>query len=293
MQPRWVAQAFCFVWRRNGAERLDSEGEIALAAEKTVELPFVERECAVGKFEKSVFNILFVAGGVDFRKDFSQHGAAFVGGPHEATELSAEHLGVLVDLALLCHGFGLHLAQREVARQDVVHRTGGALQVLVQLFVAFFGAYFFDDGARLLGIFGFGKFLAAGLDDGLCLESRFGSLVLQLCLQLAERTLALSGHRYLVELIGYGGFEQALVEGGLRDLAGEAEQADDVAQARGDFGRVDRCLAIGTAYLQTHAVHFRLEFELLFFYDGKFFAISLDLAAVFLVLRFHLAISLV
>ena len=167
------------------------------------------------------------------------------------------------------------------------------MQVLVQLFVAFFGAYFFDDGAYLLGIFGFGKFLAAGLDDGLCLESRFGSLVLQLCLQLAERTLALSGHRYLVELIGHGGFEQALVEGGLRDLASEAEQADDVAQARGDFGRVDRCLAVGTAYLQTHAVHFRLEFELLFFYDGEFFAISLDLAAVFLVLRFHLAISLV
>ena len=164
---------------------------------------------------------------------------------------------------------------------------------MVQLFVAFFGAYFFGDGACLLGIFGFGKFLAAGLDDGLCLKSRFSSLVLQLCLQLAERTLALSGHRYLVELIGYGGFEQALVEGGLRDLAGEAEQADDVAQVRGDFGRIDRILAVGTAYLQTQSVHFRLEFELLFFYDGEFLAISLDLAAVFLVLRFHLAISLV
>ena len=158
------------------------------------------------------FNILFVAGGVEFRKDLSQHGAAFVGGPHEATELSAEQLGVLVDFALLRHGFGLHLAQREVARQDVEHRTGGALQVLVQLFVAFFGAYFFDDGARLLGILGFGEFLAAGLDDGLCLEGRFGSFVLQLCLQLAERALALSGHRYLVELIGDGGFEQSLVE---------------------------------------------------------------------------------
>ena len=84
-----------------------------MAAEKTVELPFVECECAVGKLEKSVFNILFVAGGVEFRKDLSQHGAAFVGGPHEATELSAEHLGVLVDFALLCHGFGLHLAPAE------------------------------------------------------------------------------------------------------------------------------------------------------------------------------------
>ena len=135
--------------------------------------------------------------------------------------------------------------------------------------------------------------MAAGLDDGLCLASRFGGLVLQLFLQLAERTLALSGHRYLVELIGHGGFEQSLVERGLCDLAGEAEQADDVAQVRGDFGRVDRVLAVGTAYLQTQSVHFRLEFELLFFYDGKFFAIILDLAAVFLVLRFHLAISLV
>ena len=95
--------------------RVDLEGEIAFAAEETVEFAFVEREGAVGKLEKSVFNILFVAGGVEFRKDLSQHGAAFVGGPHEATELSAEQLGVLVDSALLCHGFGLHLAQREVA----------------------------------------------------------------------------------------------------------------------------------------------------------------------------------
>ena len=77
------------------------------------------------------------------------------------------------------------------------------------------------------------------------------------------------------------------------DLAGEAEQADDVAQARGNFGRIDRVLALGTAYLQTHAVHFRLEFELLFFYDGKFFAVGFHLAAVFLVLGFHLSISLV
>ena len=77
------------------------------------------------------------------------------------------------------------------------------------------------------------------------------------------------------------------------DLAGEAEQADDVAQAPGNFGRIDRCLAVGTAYLQTHAVHFRLEFEFLFFYDGEFLAVGFDLAAVFLVLRFHLAISLV
>ena len=95
--------------------RADLEGEIAFAAEKAVEFAFVERECAVGKLEKSVFNILFVAGGVEFRKDLSQHGAAFVGGTHEATELSAEQLGVLVDFALLCRGFGLHLAQREVA----------------------------------------------------------------------------------------------------------------------------------------------------------------------------------
>ena len=121
VQPTGVAQAFCFVWRRNGVERLHSEGEIAFAAEKTVELPFVERECAVGKLEKSVFNILFVAGGVEFRKDLSQHGAAFVGGLHEATELSAKQLGVLVDSALLCHRFGLHLAEGQIARQDVAH----------------------------------------------------------------------------------------------------------------------------------------------------------------------------
>lgn len=43
----------------------------------------------------------------------------------------------------------------------------------------------------------------------------------------------------------------------------------------------------------SRAVHFRLEFELLFFYDGEFLAVGFDLAAVFLVLGFHLAISLV
>ena len=74
---------------------------------------------------------------------------------------------------------------------------------------------------------------------------------------------------------------------------GEAEQADDVAQALGYFGRIDRILVLGTAYLQTHAVHFRLEFELLFFYDGEFLAVGFHLAAVFLVLGFHLSISLV